>query len=365
MIGVVIPTLNTEQGENMARVAKSTAGCEARFVVVTDREHEGFTRTANRGMRALGLMETCLLNDDVQTFRQGWLADLHSRLVHSPDIGLIGPGPGRGFWFRTPEAWPQYTYSAEHLSFWCVLISQGLRRQAGLLDESYIHYSSDYAYCDLARELGWEVALCSDMEFRHRMGGSKAPTGWKGHDLALYDLRQERGQSPLTKNPYFPKWDMEAFDLLLESLKPKRVLEWGAGHSTVYWPPRIPNLECWVSIEHNFVYWNRFCTEVGESVDLRWLMDDAYLLPDEEPTYDLIIVDGIRRGECLLRAHGLIKPGGAVVLHDWGRNESREGIATYTKQQILTHGGRLDRNGDVTQGLLLLEDAQTESGPRP
>lgn len=365
MIGVVIPTLDTQQGETLARVAKATAGCEARFVVVSDWKREGFTRTTNRGMRSVGPIETCLLNDDIVTFRQGWLADLHSRLV--ADIGIVGPGSGRGYWFRTPESWPQYTYSAEHLSFWCVLIRQEVRQAAGLLDESYIHYSSDYAYCDLVRELGWDVALCSDLGLMHRMGGSNAPTGWMGHDLGLYKFRRERDVSVRHTHyaPYFPQEDMEAFESLVKSLKPKRVLEWGAGRSTVYWPPRIPNLECWVSIEHNFIYWNRFRTQVAESVDLRFRAGDDYLLPEEGPVYDLVIVDGDRRDECLLRAHGLVKPGGAVVLHDWGRRYCKEGIATYAKQEILTQGNRLERNGDVTQGLLLLGDAQTESGLRP
>jgi len=356
MICVVIPTLDTEQGENMVRVAKATAGCEARFVVISDHMREGFTRTVNRGMRAVGQVETCLLNDDITTCPQGWLADLHSCLVHSPDIGIIGPGPGRGYWFRTPESWPQYTYSAEHLSFWCVLIRREMRQQAGLLDESYIHYSSDYAYCDLAKELGWGVALCSDIEFAHRMGSSKAPKGWMGHDLRLYELRQERKQLD-TDTPYFPKQDMDAFESLLQGLKPKRILEWGAGRSTVYWPPKIPSLERWVSIEHNFIYWNRFRAQIEESVQLRLLTGEAYLLPDEGLVYDLIIVDGIRRDECLLRAHGLLEPEGVVVLHDWGRRHCREAIATYTKQEVLTQGGRLDKNGDVTQGLLLLGDA--------
>jgi len=159
MTAVVIPTLDTRKGEDIAAVASATAGCEANFVVITDRQREGFTRTVNRGMRAVGQVETCLLNDDITAFQWGWLAELHARLAHSPDIGLIGPGPGNGYWYRTPESWPRYTYSAEHLSFWCVLIKQEMRQAGGVLDESYIHYSSDYAYCDKARELGWGVAL--------------------------------------------------------------------------------------------------------------------------------------------------------------------------------------------------------------
>lgn len=352
-IGVVIPTLDTHKGEGIARVAKATAGCSAHFVVVTDMHREGFTRTTNRGMAALGPIETCLLNDDITAFKQGWLADLHSRLEHSSDIGLIGPGPGRGYWLRTPKDWPQHTYSAEHLSFWCVLIRRDLRQQA-LLDESYIHYASDYAYCDLARELGWEVALCSDLGLSHHMGGSGAPPGWMGHDLRLYEFRTRQN---ILGTPYFPKQDMAAFDALLKRLQPKRVLEWGAGQSTVYWPPKIASLEQWVSIEHNFVYWKRFRPQVGEVVDLRFVTGDAYLLPEEKPTYDLVIVDGEKRDECLIRAHGLIKPGGAVVLHDWGRRHCQEAIATYSKQEVLSLGGRLDKNSDVTQGLLLLGDA--------
>lgn len=353
-IAVVIPTLDTRQGENTASVALATAGCEANFVVITDRKREGFTRTVNRGMEAVGSVETCLLNDDVATFSQGWLAELHARLVHSPDIGLIGPGPGTGFWFRTPESWPRYTYSAEHLSFWCVLVRQEVRQKVGLLDESYIHYSSDYDYCDRARHLGWGVALCSDLGLTHKMGGSGGSLAWMGHDLGLYDLRRRQKE---TINPYFPETDMRAFEPWLNALNPRRVLEWGAGRSTLYWPSKIPDLECWVSIEHNYVYWKRFVAQAEESVDLRFLTGDDYLLPDEGPSYDLIIVDGVRRNECLFAAHRLIKPGRPVVLHDWGRRVYQDGIASYPEREILTLGGRLDISGDVVQGLLILGDA--------
>lgn len=354
MIAVVIPTLDTERGESIASVAKATAGCEANFVVITDRQREGFTRTVNRGMRAVGQVETCLLNDDIEAFQQGWLAELHARLARCPDIGLIGPAPGNGYWLRTPESWPQYTYRAEHLSFWCVLIRQEMRQEGGLLDESYIHYSSDYAYCDLAKQLGWEVALCSDLNVTHSAAGSGGQQAWLGHDLRLYHLRKRRRH---TDNPYFPKKDMLAFEPWLKALNPRRVLEWGAGRSTIYWPSRIADLECWVSIEHHFRYWRRFYSQVGESVDLRFLTGDEYLLPAEDPTYDLIIVDGTRRNECLVAAHRLLKSGGVVILHDWGRREYQEGIASYAKREILTLGGRLEINGDVTQGLLVLREA--------
>jgi len=313
-------------------------------------------------MRAAGQVETCLLNDDIQEFQQGWLAELHARLAHSPDIGLIGPGPGNGYWLRASESWPRDTYGAEHLSFWCVLISKGLRQEAGLLDESYIHYSSDYAYCDRALELGWGVALCIGLGLKHEMGGSGGQPGWLGHDIGLYGLRNRRKQ---TDNPYFPKKDMRAFEPWLKALNPRRVLEWGAGRSTVYWPSKIADLECWVSIEHNFLYWKKFRPLVADSVDLRFLTGDEYLLPEEGPSYDLIMVDGTRRNECLFEAHRLIKPGGVVILHDWGRRDYQEGIASYAKREILTLGSRLDTNGDVTQGLLILRDAQSESGLRP
>jgi len=228
-----------------------------------------------------------------------------------------------------------------------------MRQAGGLLDESYIHYSSDYAYCDKARELGWGVALCSDLGLVHEVRGSGGQRVWLGHDLGLYDLRKRRKD---LVNPYFPEKDKRAFEPWIKSLNPKRVLEWGAGQSTMYWPSKIPDLERWVSIEHNYIYWNRFRTQVEESVDLRFLTGDAYLLPEEGPTYDFILVDGDRRNECLLRAHGLIKPGGMVVLHDWGRREYQEGIASYSEQEILSLGDRLEMNGDITQGLLALRN---------
>ncbi len=55
---------------------------------------------------------------------------------------------------------------------------------------------------------------------------------------------------------------------------------------------------------------------------------DAYLKPalDTGP-YDLIIVDGIFRNECLSAAARLAAPNGVIVLDDAQRKEYRPGIA--------------------------------------
>lgn len=116
-----------------------------------------------------------------------------------------------------------------------------------------------------------------------------------------------------------PKETM-ALRLLIGTRKPKRVLEWGAGASTLYFPKYFPSVE-WLSVEHNADYAEAVAKQLPPNVTLLRLDFPEYyqLTSNEVGKFDLIIVDGRKRVRCLDAARELLNPGGAVVLHDSGR----------------------------------------------
>jgi len=141
--------------------------------------------------------------------------------------------------------------------------------------------------------------------------------------------------------------EIAALDALIDKLRPWRVLEWGAGASTLYWPARYPETE-WLSIEHDPEWYAAVNAQKKPNVTLRLLKYPEYysLTPADVGLFPLIIVDGRERVRCLSAARWLLSPGGMALLHDSGRARY-DAAATYyaTTREICPPTNRRDRRG--------------------
>lgn len=112
----------------------------------------------------------------------------------------------------------------------------------------------------------------------------------------------------------------------------RTVLEWGSGNSTIWFPKHCPKLVKWVSIEHNGHYVEYLKNKVASNVELRYIQDskEKYINGANGEKYDLILVDGEYRKECVEKGFTLLNdhPTCRVLLHDSGRKEYE---AWYTK----------------------------------
>ena len=146
--------------------------------------------------------------------------------------------------------------------------------------------------------------------------------------------------------------EIEAVRRLIEERKPKRVLEWGSGGSTLYWPVEFPEIE-WVSVEHNPEYAAAIQDRLAPNASLHRPDFPAYYqLPAEFGVFDLVIVDGRERVRCLDAARSLLAEGGAVVLHDAGRSRYAPAKDYYRRLTVLVE----PKPGKDPRGLWLLED---------
>jgi hypothetical protein len=108
-----------------------------------------------------------------------------------------------------------------------------------------------------------------------------------------------------------------------------RGLEWGSGRSTAWYARRVAHL---TSVEHN-PHWHDRVREMitgAENVALRLVpapeSTDAYWAPDnpyvgvvdefEDESLDFVVVDGLYRQACVLRALPKIAPGGYLLVDD-------------------------------------------------
>ncbi|MEO0055654.1 MAG: hypothetical protein RLZZ50_1601 [Verrucomicrobiota bacterium] len=99
----------------------------------------------------------------------------------------------------------------------------------------------------------------------------------------------------------------------------KRVFEFGAGNSTLYWGARCAEV---VSVESDPGWHSHLDSRRGPNVRLQLETDPArYVsaLGREGEPFDIIVVDGLERLACSRAAPGMLRPGGLVVLDnaDW------------------------------------------------
>lgn len=117
---------------------------------------------------------------------------------------------------------------------------------------------------------------------------------------------------------------------------PIRVLEWGSGASTSHFPAFLEQqgiTYSWLSLEHDRGWFETVSRNAAGNPNVRVVlvepppggnpksrecpMDSYVSFPSNAGgTYDFILVDGRKRRRCLLEAHRLLSPGGAVFLHD-------------------------------------------------
>lgn len=196
-IAIVIPTLSESLGKDLGKVALATAGCSVpvRVIVAHDEHRQGFTKTANAGMRqARSNEDVCLLNDDISKFQYGWLEILRKVLYSNPRYGLSGPsGPSGAAPMNKGRPGQAGMQVVKQISFWCVLMKREMLNQLGLLDEAFIHYCSDNWYCLVMRRKGWKCIWAKAVYLHHRKHGSGLQREWRNHDRKIFFARGGRG----------------------------------------------------------------------------------------------------------------------------------------------------------------------------
>lgn len=110
------------------------------------------------------------------------------------------------------------------------------------------------------------------------------------------------------------------------------VFEYGGGNSTLYISRRVQRV---TAIEYHRWWFDALAAIQPANVDLRFYPVSRlhqYAEQIEGTLSDIVIVDGMRRADCLLLARTTLKPGGFIVLDD-AQAEARE------EQEILLSEG--------------------------
>lgn len=193
---IIIPTLDPKKGASTGKLAKLSAGCAAELVrvrVVHDSRGLGFTKAVNHGLSIVRDDEDiCFLNDDINAFQFGWLRLLSEALYSRADYGIVGPSGRSASAPKRGVLGDRGLVEVPHLPFWCVLVKKQVFEQLGLLDERFIHYSSDTWYCARAIAAHWKCVWLKSVFLWHQHQGSGYKKKWRAHDSEV--LKKLRGQ---------------------------------------------------------------------------------------------------------------------------------------------------------------------------
>ncbi len=164
-------------------------------------------------------------------------------------------------------------------------------------------------------------------------------------------------QPPL---PFMNEWEILALETCLRQFsRPLKVLEWGSGHSTVYFAAQLPAGSQWTAIEHNAEWAGQVS---GQIVRFGLTEVTVHLVPNNGPfrdgvddgdrssfgnyidfprslggTFDVVFVDGRARADCLAEGWQLLNPDGVMILHDAQRREYAPGIPAMSEQVRLVN----------------------------
>lgn len=186
-------------------------------------------------------------------------------------------------------------------------------------------YAAKRLYSSSAQAL---AALPPLEQFLTRAQGEDA-YGWRRWAASLLAIHQPQRMIRLD----CPWWHVEATREVAAFLAARpgaRVFEYGSGASTAWLARRAGEV---ISVEHH-ADWHRLLSPLvaefrNAQLWQRELEGQDYVAAINEAggQFDLIVVDGRRRIDCLTHALPHLKPGGIVLFDDSGRNRYRAGIA--------------------------------------
>lgn len=144
---------------------------------------------------------------------------------------------------------------------------------------------------------------------------------------------------------YMRQDEMRELEKVIASFdQPVDVFEWGSGGSTLHFSA-LPNVRHWVACEHDHSWFLRLrrLLDQGKYHKIRTKIsllerttELSYLAAPQELPYlfDVIIVDGRWRNQCLEIAQDYLKEGGCVILHDCDRERYQPSMSHYTKHRL-------------------------------
>jgi hypothetical protein len=144
-------------------------------------------------------------------------------------------------------------------------------------------------------------------------------TGW----LNSYKIKQ-----PIDNEGNPIPWTTYSFIRFIDNyLKKEMVLfEYGSGNSTIFYSKRVKEI---TTVEHDKIWYDKLTKKLPGNVNLIYRelnLNYECSINEFKTSFDIVIIDGRRRNNCLEQSIEHIKPEGIIVLDDSERENYKSGI---------------------------------------
>jgi len=184
-------------------------------------------------------------------------------------------------------------------------------------------------------------ALPSLIRFSHDAGKARA-YGWRRWAASLLAVYDTAGMVRLG----VPWWNVAAtreVEAFLATRTAPRVFEYGTGASTAWLAERATEV---FSVEHDAAFMAHFRPLLAPFPNVTLLdrpiahgkYDYVYAIEELGGLFDLIVVDGRHRADCLQAARRHLAPGGMILFDDSGRSRYRPAIRASGLRERHFHG---------------------------
>ena len=166
--------------------------------------------------------------------------------------------------------------------------------------------------------------------------------------LGLGSLLQLRWNSMLSQNGWFQSfnskssvdqnghpipWCTYPFISFIEARLKKEftVLEFGSGNSTMWYAKKVAHIKC---VEHHKEWYNKVKRQMTGNIEIVFQeleYNGAYSKEAKDVKYDIIIIDGRDRVNCLNNSVDALKEGGVFVFDNSERAQYAEKIDAFCK----------------------------------
>lgn len=134
-----------------------------------------------------------------------------------------------------------------------------------------------------------------------------------------------------------PWFTYPAIEILYDRLNEKMsVFEFGSGNSTLFFAERVRQV---ISVEHNKDWYYKISKQAAANSKIIYAKADhpnEYLdvLKMSNQKFNIIIIDGIFRNECLIESISYLSENGVIILDDSERLEYSMGVERIIKQNF-------------------------------
>lgn len=185
------------------------------------------------------------------------------------------------------------------------------------------------------------IAASGALEAHVSSGKAADAYGWRRWSASLLAIHDVDRMMALD----IPWWNVAATREIEQFLAAKgnaRVFEYGSGASTAWLAKRSAEV---VAVEHHVQWHRRISTLVEHFPNVTLMRRDlegsSYVeaIAEVGGTFDLVVIDGRRRADCLEVALGYLAPGGKILFDDTGRKRYSAAIAA-SGLRTVHHFGR-------------------------